>query len=150
MEHAACRSGIHGNHGPLGIRGYYAVNKMKVKIVDAEDPGRPPRECQEIQAWKLGEARALDCPVSEVSSVELRYQARLRYRIHGFYPPLLMIRRAFCQKPRRSSTGNLSSCFGSVPVMRLSVRLTTSTLLSKQPWVGLMVTLERLSGVSDR
>lgn len=37
------------------IEGYYAVNKMKVKIVDAESPDRVPRECQEIQAWKVEE-----------------------------------------------------------------------------------------------
>lgn len=29
------------------IDGYYAVNKMKVKIVDAEHPDRAPRDCQE-------------------------------------------------------------------------------------------------------
>ncbi|VVP26311.1 6-hydroxy-3-succinoylpyridine 3-monooxygenase HspA [Pseudomonas fluorescens] len=40
------------------IEGYYAVNKMKVKIVDAEEPGRPPRECQEIQAWKVEEKQS--------------------------------------------------------------------------------------------
>lgn len=40
------------------IEGYYAVNKMKVKIVDAENPGKPPRECQEIQAWKVEEKQS--------------------------------------------------------------------------------------------
>jgi 6-hydroxy-3-succinoylpyridine 3-monooxygenase len=40
------------------IEGYYAVNKMKVKIVDAEQPDRPPRECQEIQAWKVEEKQS--------------------------------------------------------------------------------------------
>ncbi|WP_122433743.1 6-hydroxy-3-succinoylpyridine 3-monooxygenase [Pseudomonas viridiflava] len=40
------------------IEGYYAVNKMKVKIVDAEHPDRPPRECQEIQAWKVEEKQS--------------------------------------------------------------------------------------------
>lgn len=40
------------------IEGYYAVNKMKVKIVDADDPDRPPRECQEIQAWKVEEKQS--------------------------------------------------------------------------------------------
>jgi len=40
------------------IEGYYAVNKMKVKIVDAEDPGKMPRECQEIQAWKVEEKQS--------------------------------------------------------------------------------------------
>lgn len=40
------------------IEGYYAVNKMKVKIVDAEAPDRPPRECQEIQAWKVEEKQS--------------------------------------------------------------------------------------------
>lgn len=40
------------------IEGYYAVNKMKVKIVDAEYPDRAPRECQEIQAWKVEEKQS--------------------------------------------------------------------------------------------
>ena len=40
------------------IEGYYAVNKLKVKIVDAEDPDRAPRECQEIQAWKVEEKQS--------------------------------------------------------------------------------------------
>lgn len=40
------------------IEGYYAVNKMKVKIVDAEAPDRQPRECQEIQAWKVEEKQS--------------------------------------------------------------------------------------------
>ena len=40
------------------IEGSYAVNKMKVKIVDAETPDRPPRECQEIQAWKVEEKQS--------------------------------------------------------------------------------------------
>lgn len=40
------------------IEGYYAVNKMKVKIVDAEAPDRAPRECQEIQAWKVEEKQS--------------------------------------------------------------------------------------------
>lgn len=40
------------------IEGYYAVNKMKVKIVDAESPDRAPRECQEIQAWKVEEKQS--------------------------------------------------------------------------------------------
>ncbi|MCL6308920.1 6-hydroxy-3-succinoylpyridine 3-monooxygenase [Pseudomonas syringae] len=40
------------------IEGYYAVNKMKVKVVDAEYPHRAPRECQEIQAWKVEEKQS--------------------------------------------------------------------------------------------
>lgn len=40
------------------IEGYYAINKMKVKIVDAEKPDRAPRECQEIQAWKVEEKQS--------------------------------------------------------------------------------------------
>jgi 6-hydroxy-3-succinoylpyridine 3-monooxygenase len=40
------------------IEGYYALNRMKVKIVDAEDPDRPPKDCQEIQAWKLEEKQS--------------------------------------------------------------------------------------------
>jgi 6-hydroxy-3-succinoylpyridine 3-monooxygenase len=40
------------------VEGYYAVNKMKVKIVDAEAPDSPPRACQEIQAWKVEEKQS--------------------------------------------------------------------------------------------
>ena len=40
------------------IEGYYAVNKMTVKIVDAENPNRPHRECQEILAWKVEEKQS--------------------------------------------------------------------------------------------
>ncbi len=40
------------------VEGYYAVNKMKVKIVDADEPDRAPRECQEIQAWKIEEKQS--------------------------------------------------------------------------------------------
>lgn len=40
------------------IEGYYALNRMKVKIVDADDSDRPPKDCQEIQAWKLEEKQS--------------------------------------------------------------------------------------------
>ena len=40
------------------IEGYYAVNKMKVKVVDADEPNRPPRECKEVQAWKVEEKQS--------------------------------------------------------------------------------------------
>jgi 6-hydroxy-3-succinoylpyridine 3-monooxygenase len=40
------------------IEGYYAVNKMKVKIVDPENPDKAPRECREIQAWKVEEKQS--------------------------------------------------------------------------------------------
>lgn len=40
------------------VEGYYAVNKMKVKIVDAETPNRQPRDCQELQAWKVEEKQS--------------------------------------------------------------------------------------------
>ena len=40
------------------IEGYYAVNKMKVKVVDEEDPDKVPRECQEIRAWKVEEKQS--------------------------------------------------------------------------------------------
>lgn len=54
--HTALRK-LHNGRIEL-IEGYYAVNKMKVKIVDAQDPGKPPRECQEIQAWKVEEKQS--------------------------------------------------------------------------------------------
>lgn len=40
------------------IEGYYAVNKMKVKVVDADEPNRPPRECKEVQVWKVEEKQS--------------------------------------------------------------------------------------------
>lgn len=40
------------------IEGYYALNRMKVKVVDAENPDRPPKDCQETQAWKLEEKQS--------------------------------------------------------------------------------------------
>ena len=40
------------------IEGYYSLNQMKVKIVDAEDPERPPKDCHEMQAWKLEEKQS--------------------------------------------------------------------------------------------
>ena len=40
------------------IEGYYAVNTMKVKVVDADEPNRPPRECKEVQAWKVEEKQS--------------------------------------------------------------------------------------------
>lgn len=40
------------------IEGYYAVNKMKVRVVDPKDPDRLPRECQDIQAWKVEEKQS--------------------------------------------------------------------------------------------
>ena len=40
------------------IEGYYAVNKMKVKVVDSDEPNRPPRECKEVQAWKVEEKQS--------------------------------------------------------------------------------------------
>lgn len=54
--HTALRK-LHAGRIEL-IEGYYAVNKMKVKIVDAENPDRAPRECQEIQAWKVEEKQS--------------------------------------------------------------------------------------------
>lgn len=54
--HIALRK-LHGSRIEL-IEGYYAVNKMKVKIVDAEYPDRLPRDCQEIQAWKVEEKQS--------------------------------------------------------------------------------------------
>jgi 6-hydroxy-3-succinoylpyridine 3-monooxygenase len=54
--HTALRK-VHGSQIEL-IEGYYAVNKMKVKVVDADQPNRPPRECREIQAWKVEEKQS--------------------------------------------------------------------------------------------
>lgn len=47
------------HHGRVElIEGYYAVNKMKVRIVDADKPNRPPRDCSELQAWKVEEKQS--------------------------------------------------------------------------------------------
>lgn len=54
--HTALRK-IHGERIEI-IEGYYALNQMKVKIVDAEVPDRPPKDCQEIHAWKLEEKQS--------------------------------------------------------------------------------------------
>lgn len=54
--HTALRK-LHNGRIEL-IEGYYAVNKMKVKIVDAEEPEKAPRDCQEIQAWKVEEKQS--------------------------------------------------------------------------------------------
>ena len=40
------------------VEGYYAVNRMKVKVVDAHHPDRAPRECEEILAWKIEEKQS--------------------------------------------------------------------------------------------
>lgn len=40
------------------IKGYYAVDKKKMKVVDSITPSRPPRECQEIQVWKVEEKQS--------------------------------------------------------------------------------------------
>ncbi|WP_095092828.1 antitoxin Xre/MbcA/ParS toxin-binding domain-containing protein [Pseudomonas sp. Irchel 3A5] len=40
------------------IEGYYAVNKMKVRVVDSEHPFRLPRECHDILAWKVEEKQS--------------------------------------------------------------------------------------------
>jgi len=40
------------------VEGYYSLNASKVKIVDAEDPRRLPKDCPEIQAWKLEEKQS--------------------------------------------------------------------------------------------
>ncbi len=54
--HTALRK-LHNGRIEL-VEGYYAVNEMKVKIVDAENPKLPPRECQEILAWKVEEKQS--------------------------------------------------------------------------------------------
>ncbi|WP_053214797.1 antitoxin Xre/MbcA/ParS toxin-binding domain-containing protein [Pseudomonas sp. Q12-87] len=54
--HTALRK-LYGNRIDL-VEGYYAVNKMKVKVVDASHPNRAPRECEEIQAWKVEEKQS--------------------------------------------------------------------------------------------
>lgn len=40
------------------IKGYYSLAESKAKIVDAENPARWPRECQEILVWKLEEKQS--------------------------------------------------------------------------------------------
>ncbi|MDR6680173.1 antitoxin Xre/MbcA/ParS toxin-binding domain-containing protein [Pseudomonas oryzihabitans] len=40
------------------IKGYYAVQEMKVRVVDAEQPKKPPKDCQELLAWKVEEKQS--------------------------------------------------------------------------------------------
>lgn len=40
------------------IEGYFAVNKVKVKIVDLDIPDRAPRACQNVIAWKIEEKQS--------------------------------------------------------------------------------------------
>jgi 6-hydroxy-3-succinoylpyridine 3-monooxygenase len=37
------------------IKGYYSLSQSKVKIVDAENPNKWARECEEILVWKVEE-----------------------------------------------------------------------------------------------
>lgn len=48
---------LHGERLQL-VEGYYAVNEMKVKLVDPQLPGRAPRECAEALAWKVEEKQS--------------------------------------------------------------------------------------------
>jgi 6-hydroxy-3-succinoylpyridine 3-monooxygenase len=54
--HTALRK-IHAGRIEL-IEGYYAVNKMKVKVVDPLNPDQAPRNCIETQAWKVEEKQS--------------------------------------------------------------------------------------------
>lgn len=47
----------HGSKIELTL-GYYSVQGMKVKIVDAETPKKAPKDCQEILAWKVEEKQS--------------------------------------------------------------------------------------------
>lgn len=40
------------------IKGYYSLIESKAKIVDAENPKKWPRDCQEILVWKLEEKQS--------------------------------------------------------------------------------------------
>lgn len=40
------------------IKGYYSIIQSKAKIVDAEEPDRWPRDCQEILVWKPEEKQS--------------------------------------------------------------------------------------------
>lgn len=40
------------------IEGYYAVNKIRVKVVDPKSPDKNPNECGETQAWKVEEKQS--------------------------------------------------------------------------------------------
>lgn len=37
------------------IQGYYSLTKAAARIIDAEDPEKYPRNCHQLQAWKLEE-----------------------------------------------------------------------------------------------
>ena len=60
------------------VEGYYSITEAKAKIVDAEQPNRWPRECQEILVWKLEEKQ------SDVNlALQLYHDARVLPRNHG-------------------------------------------------------------------
>ena len=40
------------------LEGYYAVNKVAVKLVDRAQPNRQPKECEEALAWKVEEKQS--------------------------------------------------------------------------------------------
>ncbi len=40
------------------IEGYYALNPMKVRLFEAENPKQLYKDCREIQAWKLEEKQS--------------------------------------------------------------------------------------------
>lgn len=54
--HTALRK-LHGERLQL-VEGYYAVNEMKVRLVDPDEPNRAPRECAEALAWKVEEKQS--------------------------------------------------------------------------------------------
>ncbi|MFJ5299806.1 antitoxin Xre/MbcA/ParS toxin-binding domain-containing protein [Pseudomonas sp. NPDC088368] len=54
--HTALRK-VHAERVQI-VEGYYAVNEMRVKLVDAETPNLPPRDCQDVLAWKVEEKQS--------------------------------------------------------------------------------------------
>ena len=63
-DSVACQSKYHRALGLLRpneievVQGYYAMTQTKAKIVDAENPKKWPRDCQEILVWKLEEKQS--------------------------------------------------------------------------------------------
>jgi 6-hydroxy-3-succinoylpyridine 3-monooxygenase len=71
--HTALRK-LHGSRIEL-IEGYYAVNKMKVKIVDAEYPDRLPAILRKFKHGKLRRSRVMS--ISPCMPITTRLPGRL-------------------------------------------------------------------------
>ena len=54
--HTALRK-LYGNKLEI-VEGYYAINPMRVKVIDEVHPEKAPSKCDEVQAWKVEEKQS--------------------------------------------------------------------------------------------